>query len=380
MQSLAKRFQLSDRGLAKICASANIPVPARGYWAKLQAGKKTARLPLPVRALGQTETVSIGRHVWGNNRESDSDILNSPIPPAPLFTPDMDDVRAQATAIVRKAPLPRGDSHGWHSQVAKCLEADYARAKKQKESSYPFSWDDPIFTSKFEKRRLRVLNALFICLTRCGMQPHLSGKYAREVSVTVGTTNVPLLVDGVAAAGQAERERHGDPFKARNDTDKMQLSLRRGWSGAAVCQSWQDEPAQPLERQLREIAAAIIVCGEQMLRDAVMGAHAWRIERKAELEANERRRKTEEERQRRIRQTKREQARVSHLLGQAQALEQARLIRAYVDAVREANGTAPDPMSTAELGAWTIWALEQAARIDPVLSNTFKSRPLEPDE
>lgn len=31
MQSLAKKFSLSDRGLAKICASANIPVPSRGY-------------------------------------------------------------------------------------------------------------------------------------------------------------------------------------------------------------------------------------------------------------------------------------------------------------------------------------------------------------
>ena len=30
MQSLAKKFGLSDRGLAKICAAANIPVPARG--------------------------------------------------------------------------------------------------------------------------------------------------------------------------------------------------------------------------------------------------------------------------------------------------------------------------------------------------------------
>ena len=30
IQSLAKSLSLSDRGLAKICAAANIPVPARG--------------------------------------------------------------------------------------------------------------------------------------------------------------------------------------------------------------------------------------------------------------------------------------------------------------------------------------------------------------
>lgn len=143
MQSLAKRFSLSDRGLAKICASANIPVPARGYWAKLQAGKKVELWPLPARALGQRETIWIGRSAWNDDRESDADILNSPIPPTPFFTPDMDDVRAQAAAIVRKAPLPLGDNHGWHSQVAKCLTADEERARKQIESPYRSSWNDP---------------------------------------------------------------------------------------------------------------------------------------------------------------------------------------------------------------------------------------------
>ena len=58
-----------------------------------------------------------------------------------------------------------------------------------------------------------------------------------------------------------------------------------------------------------------------------------------------------------------EQARVDHLLGQARALELARQIRTYVDAVRGANDTAPDPMSAEELEAWSAWALDQADRI-----------------
>ncbi|MBA3640140.1 MAG: hypothetical protein H0W53_12865 [Acidobacteria bacterium] len=121
MQSLAKKLSLSDRGLAKICASANIPVPARGYWAKLQAGKKVERWPLPARALGQRETIWIERSARGDDRESDADILNSPMPPAPIFTSDMDDVRAQAAALVRKMPLPLGDTHGWHSRRSRSV-------------------------------------------------------------------------------------------------------------------------------------------------------------------------------------------------------------------------------------------------------------------
>ena len=45
--TLAKRYGLSDRGLGKLCAREAIPVPPRGYWAKIRAGKKLKRPPLP---------------------------------------------------------------------------------------------------------------------------------------------------------------------------------------------------------------------------------------------------------------------------------------------------------------------------------------------
>lgn len=108
MQSLAKKLALSDRGLAKICAAANIPVPSRGYWAKKQAGKPVSPVPLPPRALGQSDFVHIGRD-WYRSDSDDTEILTTPIPPAPVFTPDMDAVRAQASALVAKAPLPLRD-------------------------------------------------------------------------------------------------------------------------------------------------------------------------------------------------------------------------------------------------------------------------------
>ena len=45
--SVAPRFGMSDRGLAKLCARHNIPLPERGYWAKIAGGKYPARMPLP---------------------------------------------------------------------------------------------------------------------------------------------------------------------------------------------------------------------------------------------------------------------------------------------------------------------------------------------
>jgi hypothetical protein len=47
MQQAAKRFHLSDVGLAKRCRRRNIPVPPRGYWARRQSGKKDKIPALP---------------------------------------------------------------------------------------------------------------------------------------------------------------------------------------------------------------------------------------------------------------------------------------------------------------------------------------------
>lgn len=380
MQKLAKQFSLSDRGLAKICAAADIPVPARGYWAKLQAGHKVKPCPLPPRGFGRLDRVWIGRSQWPHERESDDDIMNAVVPPPPVFASDMDTVRAQVTGLVRKAPLPLRDTHGWHSQVAKLLGADEERIKKQKASGWPSTWDGPIFNTPFESRRLRVLNALFICLTRCGMKPHLTGKQGRELAVVVGDVGVHFTLESTAAAKHLERERQGYSFTARGDKDRLRLSLSSHWSTEPGARSWEDAKGDRLERHLREIAVEMIVSAEQRVRDGAAGRREWLIKRKAEIEEERRQQAIEEERRRRARQAKLERARVDHLLGQAGALHQAGQIRAYVAAVREINAGAADPMTPEALDEWASWALAQADRIDPVLSGAFKTRPAEPPE
>ena len=55
MSRLAPEYSISDRGLAKICMKLNVPIPPRGYWAKLEHGKKTKHTPLPALKAGETE-------------------------------------------------------------------------------------------------------------------------------------------------------------------------------------------------------------------------------------------------------------------------------------------------------------------------------------
>jgi hypothetical protein len=59
--SLAKRYGLSDRGLGKLCARHDIPVPPRGWWAKKAAGHRVRPELLPPLRSGQSEMITI-RH------------------------------------------------------------------------------------------------------------------------------------------------------------------------------------------------------------------------------------------------------------------------------------------------------------------------------
>ncbi len=44
---IAKRYQVSDVAIHKVCKALDISKPSRGYWAKLRAGKPVSIKPLP---------------------------------------------------------------------------------------------------------------------------------------------------------------------------------------------------------------------------------------------------------------------------------------------------------------------------------------------
>jgi hypothetical protein len=47
LREVAKTYGVSDVYLGKICRQLNVPLPGRGYWAKIRAGKKPRRIKLP---------------------------------------------------------------------------------------------------------------------------------------------------------------------------------------------------------------------------------------------------------------------------------------------------------------------------------------------
>jgi len=61
MTKLAQRYGLSDRGLAKTCDRMGIPVPGRGYWAKVHSGRVPPQTKLPKIKAGQRAMVVLNK-------------------------------------------------------------------------------------------------------------------------------------------------------------------------------------------------------------------------------------------------------------------------------------------------------------------------------
>ena len=59
VETLAKSWGLSGRGLSKACQRLQIPVPPRGFWARVHHGQKIQRPRLPELQPGEAEEIVI---------------------------------------------------------------------------------------------------------------------------------------------------------------------------------------------------------------------------------------------------------------------------------------------------------------------------------
>ena len=136
--SLAKKFGVSDVWLSKICRAATVPIPPRGYWAKIAAGKIPPRIALPARDLGQTERVRIKPDRYVDQADDES----AELPPPPTFSDDIEEVTAKARKRLGRLTVVKSlDSP--HHLIAELLEADEQRRREAEGKTYV--WDKPIF-------------------------------------------------------------------------------------------------------------------------------------------------------------------------------------------------------------------------------------------
>lgn len=368
MKTLAADYGISDVGLAKACRRHGIPVPPRGHWAKLQAGKRTVRQPLPARGLGMPEVIAVGgNHYWQHCYHEPANLIEMEIPPPPEFSEPVDVLTERVRRLVGRVTIPKNFKRA-HRLVARLLEDDDARRAKQLASRYPVYWEAPKFESPFERRRLRLINAIFVALERAGTRPSFRGSDPQEFYLTVGEECVTFTLDHP----RQQRDRYMPASKSdRPASDKLQLAISAGYKVDGLPYSWEDKGENRIEDHVDAIVVTLIVAGELHYRRGELSRHAWLVERKAARLEELRKRREEEERRERERRIAEEKARIDRLLGEAAAFRQANDIRAYVRSVQTLNTSASNPVPDVTLAGWAAWALAQADRIDPVLSRAF---------
>jgi len=349
MTKLAKRFGISDVGLAKACRRACIPVPERGYWAKSRHGKKVQRQPLPpARSPGQ-ETIVI-----------------EPPEPKPLLPklelpPEVQHQVEQESAPEHRIQVAKTLSNP-HPIIGAWLEQDRQSSRRWGASdlNWPRKYAKPI-----EKRRLRILSTLFKALEKRGFKPTVDTRYVYEASVNQGHEQIEFTLSErqrqlrVELTKEEKKDRYnlGREWKQVREATGELIFRIRSLQYSSAQSEWRDRPDHLLEDQLNAIVAGFIVAGEVLRRQ--------RLERQEETlryaEAERERWKQEELR-------RKETERVQELFQCVNAWRQAAEIRAYVQAVRAMSETSRCDINGGNLEQWVSWALAQADRLNPIVA------------
>jgi hypothetical protein len=354
---VAKPLGVSDVWLRKNCVAANIPVPERGYWARKKAGQTPRRVPLPERGLGEADEISIGREAlaW---YPQDAEVGDAP--PLKIFSESLDEIRKRATSLAGRVTASRSLDKP-HSSIAKLLEEDERRRTKLLET--PYAWEKPRFDGPDDRRRLRIINGLFLGLSRAGAVPGVRGKDPIEWAVRVGDTSVSITLEPVGQKGAARRQ-HGQ--QGRKEPTRLKLTLDDLSEYPDLVCSWEDQDDKTLEQQIGEIAIAVLVTGEMAYRAWVIRRHRWHVERRVEYLEKLRLQKEKEERQRREEILRVAAERRKRLISDANAWRLAADIRAFTAAVRELHAEHSDSAAEMSLREWLAWAIAEADGIDPL--------------
>lgn len=322
MVVLGERFGISDVGLKKRCKVLGVPTPPRGYWAKLAAGKKATKVPLPESWVYVAKKTRLPQTPEGVRKFIPSEV---PLGVA-LFRKE---VRNTLNALSRGKPsedgLRRVQGHG-------ILRTSV--------------------TAEHRERAARLWNALIVVLEARGLKLLL----AEATTVTDGLESIPLCL--------RERlrpyERAYDPevdkrvYYYRQPPPTVKVYVPTGflafWAENESCspRTWKDTTFGPLDAKLGQIAEDIAL--------TLRRKHEIALEREVRL-----RMRAEEERLEAVEAEKRrrEKARREALVERAKEFGQAENVRALLTRLRMLSEG--DPL----LEDFLVWGDEVAVRLDP---------------
>lgn len=337
MTQVASHLGLSDRGLAKVCERHKIPRPGRGYWRRLETGKRVSKEPLPLLLPEEAhlETILLAKPP---TEEATIEASTSMTVRQEQFEADPKNRIEVVETVGRYHPLLR--------QTRKAL-----LASRKKRRGYDQASDVPRLAvdvePAHERRAFFILDALLKGLESRGFSVHLREKG------THGPRETCVLIEGIEVPFRLkELSRHVK--SPSGEAGRFSLEILWGLRGE-FRRSWNDGRRQRVEEVLNDFVVGLVRAAEARRR--------W----EEELEADRQRREAAEE-ARRLRERERalESARSLELRRQALAWENCQRLRAYVAAVKEAAAQGGEMLGNEALEVWLSWAEGYVEQNDPL--------------
>ncbi len=353
MKTLAKKYGISDVGLAKTCRKLSIPLPGRGYWAQKEAGQKVERVALP----------PLKERI----------VLQKPTPrPEPpklsdLATADEIAQIEQLEGMDGESLLKQGDLS--HSLIVQARDA----FKHVQVSDSSILWTreqclDIRVSKDSLDRAYRIMAGLITAMEERGftvaVEKRRQEKQEEQTVVKIygqvirfGLTEKVDRVEIAAPAKGGLLERvltYGGKPVTLEPSGRLSIEVWTEW-GYNV-RNWRDGKTQRLEDQLSRVVAGFMRL-----------ALADRAEQRRRAAEERERQRIAEERTNLEKSIKAEQSRVNALRNATARWLRADQVRSFVSAARDAavqNGQIVAPGSP--FGDWIIWAEQQADRLDPL--------------
>lgn len=330
IRTVARGLGVSDVGLAKACRAAEIPVPPRGYWAKLHHGKPVAKPPLLPERPDKPDQVVI-----------------APAPPRPAPSPAL---QAVAAALAEAAPIPvPADLRGAHPIVRGWVDDNAERRRQYRRDGWGLSGLEDLSTP-LARRRLRLTSALLKALE----QRKLEVGGGRE-GVTVSRGGETLAVS-VYERGKVEmRPATTDELRWQPKRKMVRATVPAGDLVVKI-REWLSVPTEfkelkvPLDAQLPAIVASLEAGLDELAERRRQ--RALEDKRRADERAEQRRRDAYREAEVQLRE---------RLFGQAERWREVQTLRAYIAA---ADGS--PAAQWGDYAGWRAWAMAQADAADPL--------------
>jgi hypothetical protein len=406
ISELAKDFGISDVGLAKRCRRLGVPLPGRGYWARIDAGQKPYRPKLPQRE-PQWHDENALTVPTTEAREEERPPTTEETQDDAWLAERLEFEQRPENAIVVEQPPARWDSvvriyrDNLRAEVKEVLASRAAHERHEKLPEWRkqrdwnndgYKWRSMIgrgerlldyhkprafrVTMETLERALAISNAIATAGKARGFVLRDDEKEGRITVVGHAAELQFRVTEQLETKVRPSSWRKGETEKYKVPTGRLRITMTDGWREGPI---FEDKGNVKLETRLNRFFSALYKPIVKQWQDARETKMRQEEERLAELKRAEAEKiRAEEERKSAAERRKRDA-----LCAEAKKWQNAQRIRAYVKSVREAASGCGNQGAIEIEGqgngcdssaVWVEWALRVADELDPT---AFRRQELE---